>query len=577
MIQARQCGGTPGGGWSVPPTDVALNHISQEFTHQEIAEATKQFHISHRLGEGSYGTVHKGVLRDGTEVAIKTLAMPKEGGFREEVEVLSRFRHPNLVILLGFARNSRGERYLIYELLPGGDLHGRLEKDAEFTGWFRINVGQDAALGLSYLHGFRPQVFHRDVKTQNILMDRNGTGKVADFGLACLAKPHQNSLQVQQTSGTIGYADPLYIRTGVVNEKSEVYSFGMVMLEMLTGRPPALQHPNGSIEMTFEHIRGDMSRVLPMVDSRGKWPNSLVDKVCRMSLCCICDKEEKRPSFVDLVTQLRAWCNDDRLKRECAEKANRDDRRLQAERAAQDRAERAAYERGAREAQAHAQRQAERQAERQVERGDLRRGSVEAQIRSDRDRAAWAGGERQEANRGGVIRDNGLLERRDATPTRRAEWADRHSMERGPYLREQVGVDRRDAERPVERRFAAGVPPNQGSGARDAQARGGYGFAGGARQSAPEPRRVDPRPVREDPRQADPRQSNPRQADQRQADPRPEVRPEVRPEAQPPSTNSAMLESLSALGFTRKQCDEALKRFSSMEAAVQWIVENSDD
>ena len=192
---------------------------------------------------------------------------------------------------------------------------------------------------------------------------------------------------------------------------------------------------------------------------------------------------------------------------------------------------------------------------------NLRRGSVEAQNRSDRDRAAWAG----------------LLERRDATPTRRAEWADRPSMERGPLLREQVGVDRGDAGRPVERRFAAGVPPNQGSGARDAQARGGYGSAGGARQSAPEPRRVDPRPVREDPRQADPRQSNPRQADQRQADPRREVRPEVRPEAQPPSTNSAMLESLSALGFTRKQCDEALKRFSSMEAAVQWIVESSDD
>lgn len=295
-----------GGGWAIPPTDAVLNRISQEFRIEDIAEATAHFSQENRLGEGTYGTVFRGTLRDGTEVAIKTLSQPKEGGFREEVEVLSKFRHPNLVILLGFARNGR-ERYLVYELLPGGDIHSRLAKDVGFRWKERLNVLLDAALGLSHLHGSRPQVFHRDVKTQNILMDRNGTGKVADFGLACLAQQNQNSLMVSQTSGTIGYADPLYIRTGVVTEGSEVYSFGMVMLETLTGRPPALQHPSGRIEYQFDHLRGDMARVLPMVDPRGAWPEQIRDALGMMSLRCISEQAETRPHFVEIVTTLRQW------------------------------------------------------------------------------------------------------------------------------------------------------------------------------------------------------------------------------------------------------------------------------
>lgn len=297
-------------GFRPPPTDAALNTISQEFAYSDIAEATSGFGASHRLGEGSYGTVYRGTLRDGTEVAIKALASPKEGGFREEVEVLSRFRHPNLVILMGFARNGR-ERLLVYELLPGGDLNARLNKDASFTWRHRLSVVLDAALGLSHLHGSRPKVFHRDIKTQNILMDRNGGGKVADFGLACLAQVNKRSLAVNQTSGTIGYADPLYIRTGVITEKSEVYSLGMVLLEVLTGRPPALQHPNGRVEYQFEHLAGEVRRLQPMVDKRGQWPAQMVDRVGQLALVCTCETEGMRPSFVDIVTKLRQWLRED--------------------------------------------------------------------------------------------------------------------------------------------------------------------------------------------------------------------------------------------------------------------------
>lgn len=299
-------------GYRAPPTDAVLNRLSQEFDFQEIREATQQFSAAHRLGEGTYGTVFRGTLRDGTEVAIKALASPKEGGFREEVEVLSRFRHPNLVILMGFARNGR-ERYLVYELLPGGDVHSRLNKDLSFTWEKRLNVVLDCALGLSHLHGSRPQVFHRDVKTQNMLMDKNGTGKVADFGLACLAQPNQRSLIVRETSGTLGYADPLYIRSGEITERSEVYSLGMVLLEVLTGRPPALQHPNGKIEYQFDHLNGDLRKLLAMVDRRGRWPQLMAEYVGHLALQCTCEQAKFRPSFVEIVTQLRKWLRDESL------------------------------------------------------------------------------------------------------------------------------------------------------------------------------------------------------------------------------------------------------------------------
>ncbi|CAJ1419630.1 unnamed protein product [Effrenium voratum] len=306
-------------GCRAPPTDAVLNHLSQEFDFHEIREATQNFSASHRLGEGTYGTVFRGTLRDGTEVAIKALASPKEGGFREEVEVLSRFRHPNLVILMGFARNGR-ERYLVYELLPGGDVHDRLNKDASFTWEKRLNVVLDCALGLSHLHGSRPQV--PDVKTQNMLMDKNGTGKVADFGLACLAQPNQRSLTVRETSGTLGYADPLYIRSGVITEKSEVYSLGMVLLEVLTGRPPALQHPNGKIEYQFEHLNGDMSKLGAMVDRRGRWPPAMAEHVGHLALQCTCEQAGYRPSFVDIVKQLRTWLRDESLHQPAVERAS---------------------------------------------------------------------------------------------------------------------------------------------------------------------------------------------------------------------------------------------------------------
>lgn len=286
-----------------PPTDANLNSISLEYPYADIVRASRNFSPSSLLGRGSYGSVYKGILKDGTEVAIKVLNNPKESGFKEEVTVLSKFRHPNLVILMGLSRNGR-DRYLIYELLPGGDLCSRLQKDTNFDWKKRMTACLDAALGLSHLHNASPKVFHRDIKTQNILLDRNGTAKMADFGLAVLVQP-KAGVRVEQCSGTLGYADPLYISSSVVTEGSEVYSFGMVLLEVLTGKPPAVQGNLGQIQYMYAHVRGDFRAVLPMVDRRAGWPSEMAQRIARLGVACIDPQESNRPVFVDLVARLR--------------------------------------------------------------------------------------------------------------------------------------------------------------------------------------------------------------------------------------------------------------------------------
>jgi serine/threonine protein kinase len=292
----------------VPPTDANLNSISLEYPFEEVARACRNFSQSCLLGKGSYGSVYRGILKDGTEVAIKALSNPKDSGFKEEVLVLSKFRHPNLVILMGFSRNGK-DRYLLYELLPGGDLCSRLQRDPAFDWRKRMTVLLDAALGLSHLHNASPKVFHRDIKTQNILLDRNGIAKMADFGLALLCQPRQG-VKVEQCSGTLGYADPLYISSSVVTEKSEVYSYGMVVLESLTGRPPAVQSSaTGQVQYVYSHIRGDVRAALSMVHWRAGWPPDMAQRMARLAIACIEKTEANRPRFVDIVARMRDLVN----------------------------------------------------------------------------------------------------------------------------------------------------------------------------------------------------------------------------------------------------------------------------
>jgi serine/threonine protein kinase len=307
----------PSGGhnYAPPPTDLALNDICHEYSYSQLKTATSNFSASNRLGQGCYGTVYRGVLLDGTEVAIKALSQPKESGFEEEVQALTKCQHPNIVILLGFARGPKKERYLVYEFLSGGDVRACLEDREDFKWEKRLNCALDAALGLSHLHGSNPQIFHRDVKSQNIILDKYGTAKVADFGLAMLAENNKYSLQVHEKSrpGTLGYADPNYIRSGVVTEKSDVYSAGMVIIELLTGRPPAWNNSAGKIEYITDHIKG-LQDVIAMIDRHAEFPYKMVQRVGNLALRAIHEKDRNRPTFVEIVTDLRTWLGDASLR-----------------------------------------------------------------------------------------------------------------------------------------------------------------------------------------------------------------------------------------------------------------------
>jgi len=301
-------------GWWGHLTDIAL-----EYPLKELAAATGNFGPKHRLGEGAAGAVFRGTLRGGTEVAVKVLNdMGGLEGFEDEVRVLSRFRHPNVVTLLGWAQNE-GKKYLVYELLPCGDLQGKLrnskEGKAQFSWQQRLHVAVGTASGLSHMMNSKPMAFHRDIKPANILLDTDGSAKIADFGLAGVV--HQEGVRhmtVQNISGTPGYVCPTYALSARVTEASEVYAFGTVLLELLLNQPPALQGPEGDLMFPLLQVvqpaaPGAHARLMAALDPTAAWPAALAEELADLALTCVDLVPERRPNFetcVRVLRQLRA-------------------------------------------------------------------------------------------------------------------------------------------------------------------------------------------------------------------------------------------------------------------------------
>lgn len=303
-----------------------LRAISLEYSYAELATATQNWHPSRKLGTGCYGAVFRGELKDGSEVAIKAIDLgalmdkgeyPEDAGFDDEVQMLSKFRHPHLVTLLGWGHHGL-LRYLIYEFLSGGDVFQRLHKARTkqklFTWSQRLSVLLDAATGLSHMHNSTPKAFHRDIKSANILLDRHGTAKMADFGLSCLGQAGAKHVTVKTISGTPGYKCPNYERTGRFTEGSEVYSFGMVMLEVLTGLDPSAADssvPGGISYPISEQLApssaGAYERVIRALDPVAGWPQALGQEVAQLSLRAVSGPDERlRPHFVEIVKALRS-------------------------------------------------------------------------------------------------------------------------------------------------------------------------------------------------------------------------------------------------------------------------------
>jgi serine/threonine protein kinase len=258
-------------------------------------------------------------MQDGSDVAVKVIDMAALGddamvaGFEEEIAVLSKFRHPNLVVLMGWAREGT-RRFLIYEFLSGGDVFQRLAKCrmdvAPFPWHERLAICRNAATGLAHLHNAIPHAFHRDIKSANILLG-GGSAKMADFGLSCVAKTRQaKDMQCKFPSGTPGYTCPAYIRTGKVTEGSEVYSFGMVMLEMLLNLMPAGMMNDSLVYPIHEAVRPSepdaIERCLERADAKARWPQGVAGDVAQLALSCIHPDDNFRPRFNEICRALKA-------------------------------------------------------------------------------------------------------------------------------------------------------------------------------------------------------------------------------------------------------------------------------
>lgn len=287
--------------------------------YEELKEATNNFEHASILGEGGFGRVFKGVLSDGTQVAIKRLSSGGQQGDKEflvEVEMLSRLHHRNLVKLVGYYSNrDNSENLLCYELVSNGSLeawlHGPLGVNCPLDWDTRMKIALDAARGLAYLHeDSQPCVIHRDFKASNILLENNFHAKVADFGLAKQAPEGRATYLSTRVMGTFGYVAPEYAMTGHLLVKSDVYSYGVVLLELLTGRKPVdMTQPSGQENLVSwsRPILRDKDRLEELADPKlgGKYPIEDLARVCTIAAACVAPEANQRPTMGEVVQSLK--------------------------------------------------------------------------------------------------------------------------------------------------------------------------------------------------------------------------------------------------------------------------------
>ncbi|KAG5604867.1 hypothetical protein H5410_026359 [Solanum commersonii] len=286
--------------------------VAYYIPQSEIEEATENF--SKKIGKGSFGPVYYGRLRDGKEVAVKTMADSSSHGtkqFATEVALLSRIHHRNLVPLIGYYEDDH-QRMLVYEYMHNGTLRDHITEstDKKHLDWLaRLNIAEDAAKGLEYLHtGCNPSIIHRDVKTSNILLDINMRAKVSDFGLSRQAEEdltHVSSV----ARGTIGYLDPEYYANQQLTEKSDVYSFGVVLLELISGRKPFSSEEYGA-DWSIVHWARSLIRkgdVISIMDPAlvGHVKVESVWRIAEVAIQCVERHGTSRPRMHEILSAIQ--------------------------------------------------------------------------------------------------------------------------------------------------------------------------------------------------------------------------------------------------------------------------------
>ncbi|KAF5759853.1 putative protein kinase RLK-Pelle-RLCK-X family [Helianthus annuus] len=278
-----------------------------------LESATGNFGEGEVLGVGGFGCVYRARIDENLCVAVKRLDGGSQDAIKEfqtEIDLLSRIQHPNIITLLGYCVHD-DTRLLVYELMHNGSLETQLHgpsSGSNLTWHCRMKIALDTARGLEYLHeNCKPSVIHRDLKSSNILLDSSFNAKLSDFGLAVMdGAQNKNNIKL---SGTLGYVAPEYLLDGKLTDKSDVYAFGVVLLELLLGRRPVEK-------LAASQCQSIVTWAMPQLTDRSKLPN-IVDPVIRytmdlkhlyqvaaVAVLCVQPEPSYRPLITDVLHSL---------------------------------------------------------------------------------------------------------------------------------------------------------------------------------------------------------------------------------------------------------------------------------
>ncbi|KAJ7963126.1 protein kinase family protein [Quillaja saponaria] len=294
------------------PQGASLESKQRQYTYSDVLKITNNFRRI--LGKGGFGTVYHGYIDD-TQVAVKMLSPSSVQGYQQfqaEVKLLMRVHHRNLTSLVGYC-NEETHMGLIYEYMELGNLDEHLsgeDSGAKLLSWEdRLRIAMDAAQGLEYLHnGSKPPIVHRDVKCTNILLNESLQAKLADFGLSKIFPTDGGTHVSTIVAGTPGYLDPEYYISNRLTEKSDVFSFGVVLLEIITRQPVITRNHDEKTHISnwvnFMLSKGDIKNI---VDSRlhGDFDNNSAWKAVETAMACVSPNSTNRPTMNEVVMELK--------------------------------------------------------------------------------------------------------------------------------------------------------------------------------------------------------------------------------------------------------------------------------
>uniref|UniRef100_A0A7C9E904 Receptor protein serine/threonine kinase n=1 Tax=Opuntia streptacantha TaxID=393608 RepID=A0A7C9E904_OPUST len=292
-------------------TTTTKHHPSKlrRFTFAELESATNGFSPRGFLGKGSHASVFRATLDGGAlTAAVKRITVSVTATAENEIEVLSKIWSRRIVNLIGYAIDSvGGERkklLLVVEYMPNGSLYDLIHKNPKPPGWSnRVRFALQIAKAVQALHGSNPPVIHRDIKSSNVLVDERGHARLSDFGLAL--RGHVEDVRVMSTppAGTLGYLDPCYLSPGDVSAKSDVFSFGILLLEMVSGRRAidVNYSPPSIVEWALPLIRSGNYQGICDRRIRGPADPTVSRELALLAVRCVRSRAERRPAMVEVL------------------------------------------------------------------------------------------------------------------------------------------------------------------------------------------------------------------------------------------------------------------------------------